>query len=156
LQIQNQNRLENKAENKVEEQTSISIDPWSLYLYAMKSQITREKYTGRLSRFFEWAGLEGVNAEEKARQFVIRSNNNKNWAFSVIIRFLQFQTNRINQREMSAATVRNYVKAIKLFCEMADIPITWKKITRGLPRERKYADDSPNPRGVTEISRISK
>jgi hypothetical protein len=24
---------------------------------------------------------------------------------------------------------------------MSDIPVTWKKITRGLPRERKYADD---------------
>jgi hypothetical protein len=33
------------------------------------------------------------------------------------------------------------MKATKLFCEMADIPITWKKITRGLPKERKYADD---------------
>ena len=33
------------------------------------------------------------------------------------------------------------MKAIKLFCEMADIPIAWKKITRGLPKERKYADD---------------
>jgi hypothetical protein len=33
------------------------------------------------------------------------------------------------------------MKATKLFCEMADISITWKKITRGLPKERKYADD---------------
>jgi len=24
---------------------------------------------------------------------------------------------------------------------MADIPIPWKKITRGLPRGKKYADD---------------
>jgi hypothetical protein len=105
LQIQNQNRLENKEQNKDEEQTS--IDVWSLYLYAMKSPITREKYTGRLSRFFEWAGLEGGNAEEKARRFVIKSDNNMNWAFTTIIRFLQFQTNRINQREISAATCRS-------------------------------------------------
>ena len=37
--------------------------------------------------------------------------------------------------------MRNYVKSIKLFCEMADIPISWKKITRGLPKGKKYADD---------------
>jgi hypothetical protein len=37
--------------------------------------------------------------------------------------------------------VRNYAKSIKLFCEMSDIPIPWKKITRGLPRGKKYADD---------------
>jgi hypothetical protein len=24
---------------------------------------------------------------------------------------------------------------------MADIPISWKKISRGIPRSRKYADD---------------
>ncbi|MGC1932221.1 MAG: hypothetical protein WA667_24885, partial [Candidatus Nitrosopolaris sp.] len=38
-------------------------------------------------------------------------------------------------------TVRNYVKSIKLFCEMSDIPVPWKKITRGLPKGKKYADD---------------
>jgi hypothetical protein len=43
--------------------------------------------------------------------------------------------------EFFTSTVRNYVKSIKLFCEMADIPVAWKKITRGLPRGRKYADD---------------
>ena len=47
----------------------------------------------------------------------------------------------MNKREISGATVWNYVKAIKLFCEMADIPIPWKKLTRGLPRARNYADD---------------
>jgi hypothetical protein len=44
-------------------------------------------------------------------------------------------------KEITAATVRNYVKPIKLFCEMNDILIPWKKITRGLPRGRRYADD---------------
>lgn len=33
------------------------------------------------------------------------------------------------------------LKGIKLFCEMADIPIPWKKITRGLPKAKKYDDD---------------
>ena len=44
-------------------------------------------------------------------------------------------------KEISGATLRNYVKTIKLFCEMNDILIPWKKITRGLPRGRKFADD---------------
>jgi nitrogen-specific signal transduction histidine kinase len=37
--------------------------------------------------------------------------------------------------------VRNYVKSIKLFCDLTDLPVAWKKITRGLPRGRRYADD---------------
>ena len=35
----------------------------------------------------------------------------------------------------------NYVKAIKLFCDMNDILIPWKKVARGLPNGRRYADD---------------
>ena len=37
--------------------------------------------------------------------------------------------------------MRNYVKAIMLFCDMNDILITWKKITLGLLNGRRYADD---------------
>jgi hypothetical protein len=132
-------KLQIENEEELEEQHS--IDPWSLYLYAMKSPVTREKYTGRLSKFLEHVGLEGKNVEEQAKEFVRKSNSKKNWAFNIIVKFLQLQTDRFNRREISASTVRNYMKAIKLFCEMADIPIAWKKITRGLPKERKYVDD---------------
>jgi hypothetical protein len=47
----------------------------------------------------------------------------------------------VNKKEIATATVRNYVKSIKLFCEMADIHIPWQKITRGLPKGKNYADD---------------
>lgn len=35
----------------------------------------------------------------------------------------------------------NFVKALKLFCEMSDVPVSWKKITRGLPKIRSFAND---------------
>ena len=35
----------------------------------------------------------------------------------------------------------NYVKVVKLLCEMNDIVVPWKKITRGLPKGRQWADD---------------
>ena len=35
---------------------------------------------------------------------------------------------------------------------MTDIPVTWKKITRGLPKSRKYADDRAPT--LAEIQRI--
>ena len=64
-----------------------------------------------------------------------------NWSLNSILKFVQFQKYRVDKKEISGATVRNYVKSIKLFCEMADMPIPWKKITRGLPKGKKYADD---------------
>ena len=57
------------------------------------------------------------------------------------MRFIHFQNERIDRKEITGATVRNYAKSITLFCEMSDIPILWKKIGRGLPRGKKYADD---------------
>lgn len=48
---------------------------------------------------------------------------------------------RIENKEITAATLHNSVKVIKLFCEMNEIGLPWKRITRGLPKARRYADD---------------
>ena len=128
-----------KVEQRIESNES---NPWTLYLYAMKSPVTSDKYQKRLGKFFGFLGLEGRTIEEKSRVFVeIARKDGNNWAFNNIIRFIQFQNSRVIQKEISGATVRNYVKSIKLFCDMADLPVAWKKITRGLPRGRRYADD---------------
>ncbi len=91
--------------------------------------------------------------EEKCNYFADKGTKNPNWAFNCIIRFLQFQKERVEKEEITGATLRNFIKAIKLFCEMADIPITWKKITRGLPKTRRYADDrAPTLEEIIKIS----
>jgi hypothetical protein len=116
-------------------------DVLRLFLYAIKSPLTREKYQRRLLSFFEHAGTQGDSLQAKALSFSNRATTEPIWVFNSILSFLEGQKARVNNREISGATVRNYVKAIKLFCEMADIQIPWKKLTRGLPRARNYADD---------------
>jgi hypothetical protein len=54
---------------------------------------------------------------------------------------MQFQLDRANKKEITGSTVGNYLKSIKLFCEMTDLSITWKKISRGLPRAKNYSND---------------
>jgi hypothetical protein len=120
---------------------SEELDPWSLFIYAMKAPMTRNRYQTRLAKFFDFIGIAGTRLEDRARAFAKRGKNDSNWAFNNIVKFVQFQNSRVNKKEITGATVRNYVKSIKLFCEMADIPISWKKITRGLPKGKKYADD---------------
>lgn len=107
----------------------------------MKSPLTREKYQRRLSSFFEFSGIQGDSLQAKAASFSNKAATEPSWTFNTVLRFLEGQTARVNKREISGATVWNYVKAIKLFCEMSDIPIPWKKLTRGLPKARNYADD---------------
>jgi integrase len=112
----------------------------------MKAPMTKDRYKTRVAKFFDFIGLdnnskEGQMVQDKARIFATRGREDVNWAFSNILRFIHFHKERVNRKEISGATVRNYAKSIKLFCDMADISIPWKKITRGLPRGRKYADD---------------
>jgi len=128
--------LETKeAENRNEE-----LDPWVLYIYSIKSPATKEKYLLRLAKFLDYIGLQGT-LEDKARAFAKKGRLGGTWAFGCIIRFIQFQKDRFNNKEITAGTIRNYVKSIKLFCAMSDITLNWDKITRGLPKGRRYTDD---------------
>ena len=134
------------------------LDPWMLYLYAMKSPTTKEKYLMRLGRFLDSLDLqevkEDIKLEEKARAFAKRGRDDNAWAFNNIIKFIQLQKDRFNQKEITAGTIRNYVKSIKLFCQMTDISIPWEKITKGLPRARRYAyDRAPTIEEIKKICR---
>jgi integrase len=115
-------------------------DPWALYLYAMKSPSTKEKYLLRLGKFLDFANLNG-HLQDRARVFAEMGTKDSIWAFNTILGFMQILKERVGRKEITAGTIRNYVKSIKLFCQMADIPIAWDKITRGLPRGRRYAED---------------
>jgi hypothetical protein len=99
---------------------SLESDHWTLYLYSMKSPVTRDKYQKRLGKFFDFLGLEGATIEEKSRAFVEMARKDSNWTFNSVLKFVQFQNNRVTKKEISCATVRNYVKSIKPFCDMAD------------------------------------
>ena len=95
--------------------------------------------------------------EERCNLFAAKGMKDPSWAFNCIVIFLQFQKERVEKEEITGATLRNFVKAIKLFCEMSDIPITWKKISRGLPKIRGYADDrSPTIEELQKICALTK
>ncbi len=47
----------------------------------------------------------------------------------------------VEKKEITAGTLKNFVKSLKVFREMSDISLPWKKITRGLPNARQSAND---------------
>lgn len=96
---------------------SLAADPWSLFLFAMKSSMTREKYRGRLVKFFDFVGVEGTSMPERARTFVKISKNDRARLFDTILQFAQMQRERVERKEISLGTLGNYIKALKLFCE---------------------------------------
>jgi hypothetical protein len=146
---QKDSEIKQSRQREVEES-----DAYSLFLYAVRSTITRDYYLRRLRIFLNHICLlpEGTT-EESCNLFASMGKKDPSWAFSSIVRFLQHQKERVERDEITGATLRNFVKAIKLFCEMSDIPISWKKISRGLPKTRRYADDRAPT--IEEIQKIS-
>lgn len=116
-------------------------EPLEVFLYAIKSQTTKSRYMNRLKNFFDYVGLVG-DIRTQARAFVIAAQEKgKNWVYGNVMKFLSYHKERAERGEVSNASVRNYYKPLKLFLEMNDIELPWKKISRGIPRGRRHAAD---------------
>jgi hypothetical protein len=94
-----------------------------MFLFAMRSPKTREKCTGRLKMFFDFLDIPGDSIVERSETFCDRTKYDNGWAFNSIVQYLQKQKERVERKKISAGTMKNYLQAIKLFCDMADIPI---------------------------------
>ena len=102
---------------KILEQGFEESNAYSLFVYAIRAQVTRDYYLRRLRIFFNYINLEpDKTIEERCNYFANKGNNDPNWAFNYIVRFLQYQKDRVENQEITVATLRNIVKAIKLFC----------------------------------------
>lgn len=128
--------------NASEQNISNYSSPYFMFKYSIRNELTRRYYERRLYRFFDYIDfLPGSEIEKRCDEFAQKGKDDSNWALNKVIVFLQFQKDRSERGEITPATLGNFVKAIKLFCEMSDIQIPWKKITRGLPRIREAAND---------------
>lgn len=113
-----------------------------MFKFSIRSELTRKYYERRIRIFFDFIGfMIGSEIEKRVNVFAKKAGKDNNWTTVNIIKFLQYEKERVEKKEITAATLANFVKSIKLYCEMCDIPIRWKKITRGLPRPRTVAND---------------
>ena len=120
-----------------------STDAYSMFLFAMMSPKTREKCTGRLRMFFDFISIPTGSMAERPEAFCDKAKYYNGWGFSSIVKYLQMQKERVERKEISAGTMKNYFQAIKLFCD----------ISRGIPRSRKFADDRTPT--IEEIQKIT-
>lgn len=104
----------------------------------MRSLKTREKCTGRLRMLFDFLDIRRDSIVEHSEAFCDRAKYDNRWAFNSIVQYLRKQKKRIErEKENKRWNNEDYFQAINLFCDMTDIPIPWKKISRGIPRSRK-------------------
>jgi hypothetical protein len=117
-----------------------------MFVYGIRSPYTKESYFRRLGNFFDAINLaKGTTFKERCNTFAYKGRSNHNWAFNNIIRFLHYQKERVEKNEITAGTLHNYVKTIKMFCEVSDIVITWKKLREDFQRERGTQKIEPMP-----------
>jgi hypothetical protein len=109
----------------------VAEDPMAVFLYAVKSPESKRQYPRRLKMFLDYLGLDGVLEEQASPEWV--QNN--------LIEFVSYQNERAKRGVISVSTIPNYYRATKLFCEMNNIVLAWKKIARGRARVRKAAND---------------
>jgi hypothetical protein len=90
--------------------------------------------------------------KDRCNYFVNKAKEDLEWAYSNIVRFLQYQRNRVEQGGITNGTLKNFWKPINAICQAGDVPINEKRITRGLPKVRRHANDrAPN---IEEIQKI--
>jgi hypothetical protein len=136
----------------MENQLELEEKAYFAFTTAIGSPITRQKYLQRLAYFITFLGINDGNIEEKCNILGQKAQADSKWLTNKIIKYLQVHRERMENREISAATLRNYLKPIKLLCEQLEISLPWKRITRGMPRGRRYANDRAPT--IEEIKRI--
>jgi hypothetical protein len=129
------------VETKDDHNTDNDIEPFTIFDYSIRFAQTKDSYFRRLRTFFEYSKIEGKTFRDKCNIFAKKGQQNSAWAFKLILEFLQMQSQRVEQKEITSGTLRNYQKTIKSFCEATDVLIQWKKVTKGLPRGKRFSDD---------------
>ena len=73
----------------------MNIDPYIMFLHAMKSPVTKAKYSRRLEMFFDFLKIPGENIDDQCLIFINNGRSNVNWVFTNILKFVLFHKERI-------------------------------------------------------------
>jgi hypothetical protein len=99
-----------------------TMDPYLVFIDSIRSEFTRRLYNSLLGKFFESIpSLNGATIQEQCLVFVENARKDSNWPLQQILGFMRVQRQRVDNKEMVGCTARNYVFAIRLFCEENNI-----------------------------------
>jgi integrase len=110
-------------------------------MYSIKSTQTRKRYPDRFRSFLDFAEIGGEVIEQRLLNFYNVAKANPQWLQDLLLNFFMYQKERVLKGEIVPSTISNYYKPVKLFCEVNDILINWKFISRGIPRGKHASDD---------------
>jgi hypothetical protein len=62
---------------------NVNIDPYTMFLHAMKSPVTKAKYSRRLEMFFDFLKIPGENIDDQCLIFINNGRSNVNWVLQI-------------------------------------------------------------------------
>ncbi|HXV88902.1 MAG TPA: hypothetical protein VD710_07405 [Nitrososphaeraceae archaeon] len=62
-----------------------------------------------------------------------KARENPHRTYKSFVQFIILQKERDSTGKICEIKISNYYKATKLFCEMNEVVLNWKKIARGIP-----------------------
>ena len=76
----------------------------------LKQRLLERYYERRLKKFFDFIEFEitDKDIESKCNKFAEKAKSNTNWALSQIIRFLQYQKERVENKEITSGTLKKF------------------------------------------------
>ena len=91
--------------------------PYQNFIYALKSKDVKRQYPAMLSMFLSFINVEGETIEEKCNFFYNFANNieNRKALESELMRYIIFQEERIERKEMSFWNLTELHKSNKTF-----------------------------------------
>ncbi len=122
-------------------------NPLQMFLYALRAAESKRQYPRRLKVVLDYlkkkSELKCSTLDEQCKEFIMKTRENPKWANNQLMQFVLFQKQRVESGEIVSTTIRNYIKAAKLFLEMNfDVPlVNWKRITKSLPAPKNASND---------------
>ena len=109
-------------------------ESFELFSAAIRSPATRDPYERKLLGFLKRINLSPDGLVKFAKEKPLAAEKK-------IISLLSQDWLKIERGEITAGTVNNWLKAVRLFFEMNDVVLNLKKIQLMLPTIRRYALD---------------
>ena len=103
------------------------LTPYENFFFALKSKETKRQYPKLLKMFFDFINIEPTKSiEERANGVFEKAKGDRRWLETQIFRYIIFNKQKEENKEIVAGTLKNYLKIIRLFCRMNDIEYMYK------------------------------
>jgi hypothetical protein len=98
---------------------SAGLTPYQKFSYALNAPESQRQYPGRFQQFLDFLQINETTIEENVNTlYNLIEKNGTRWLEVELLKFFRLRNQRAERKEISTETIRNYLKPIKLFCQI--------------------------------------